>query len=78
MADEGFDMFHMAEFVAKPEMGHEPFCHWDNRKKDRVYAKLASIINTRYQDEVFRVTVSRSREPTQTQLRRVGALGQVR
>lgn len=47
LADEGFDMFHMAEFVAKPEMGHEPFCHWDNAKKDRVYAKLASIINTR-------------------------------
>jgi|SRR5579872_38059 len=47
MADEGFDMFHMAEFVAKPEMGHEPFCRWDKSKKDRVYAKLASIINTR-------------------------------
>ncbi|MGA8539803.1 MAG: DUF3800 domain-containing protein [Terriglobales bacterium] len=47
MAAEGFDMFHMAEFVAKPEMKHEPFCHWDNPKKDRVYARLASIINTR-------------------------------
>lgn len=44
---EGFEMFHMAEFVAKPEMKHEPFCYWDNKKKDRVYARLASIINTR-------------------------------
>ena len=47
MADEGFDMFHMAEFVAKPEMGHKPFCDWSREKKDRVYKKLASIINTR-------------------------------
>jgi hypothetical protein len=46
-ADEGFDMFHMAEFVAKPEMGHKPFCDWNREKKDRVYKKLASIINTR-------------------------------
>lgn len=45
--EEGFDIFHMAEFVAKPEMKHEPFCHWDRAKKDRVYAKLASIINAR-------------------------------
>src|ERR1022692_3051925 len=45
--DEGFDYFHMAEFVAKPEAGHKPFCDWDNAKKDRVYGKLASIINTR-------------------------------
>jgi hypothetical protein len=47
--DEGFDVFHMAEFVAKPEAGHKPFCDWDNVKKDRVYAKLASIINSRAQ-----------------------------
>jgi hypothetical protein len=39
----------MAEFVAKSEAGHKPFCDWDNTKKDRVYAKLASIINTRVQ-----------------------------
>jgi Protein of unknown function (DUF3800) len=45
--DEGFDFFHMAEYVAKRDAGHEPFCHWDNAKKDRVYARLASIINTR-------------------------------
>jgi Protein of unknown function (DUF3800) len=47
MAEEGFTLFHMAEFMAKPEMKHEPFCHWNNEKKDRVYKKLASIINTR-------------------------------
>jgi len=45
--DEGFDCFHMTEFVAKPEAGHKPFCDWDNTKKSRVYEKLASIINTR-------------------------------
>jgi hypothetical protein len=44
---EGFDVFHMCEFVAKKEAGHTPFCDWDNQKKDRVYNKLASIINTR-------------------------------
>jgi hypothetical protein len=37
----------MCEFVAKREAGHKPFCDWDNKKKDRVYARLASIINTR-------------------------------
>jgi hypothetical protein len=44
---EGFDVFHMCEFVAKKEAGHKPFCDWDNAKKNRVYSKLASIINTR-------------------------------
>jgi hypothetical protein len=45
--DEEFAYMHMAEFVAKPDAGHKPFCYWDNTKKDRVYRKLASIINTR-------------------------------
>jgi hypothetical protein len=45
--NEGFDYFHMAEFVAPREHGHKPYCEWDNTKKDRVYARLASIINTR-------------------------------
>jgi hypothetical protein len=44
---EGFDVFHMAEFVAKRQAGHKPFCDWDNPKKERVYARLANIINTR-------------------------------
>lgn len=47
LRDEGFECMHMAEFVAKPAAGHKPFCDWDNTKKDRVYGKLASIINTR-------------------------------
>ena len=47
LRDEGFDYMHMAEFVAKPDAGHKPFCDWDNTKKDRVYRKLVSIINTR-------------------------------
>jgi hypothetical protein len=45
--EEGFDVFHMAEFVAKPQMGHKPFCDWDNKKKERVYRRLASTINCR-------------------------------
>ena len=45
--DEEFDHFHMAEFVAKPEALHEPFCGWNNAKKKRVYEKLATIINIR-------------------------------
>jgi hypothetical protein len=44
---EGFDVFHMCEFMAKPEAGHKPYCDWENAKKDRVYQKLASIIDTR-------------------------------
>jgi hypothetical protein len=39
------EAFHMTEFVAKPEHGHKPYCDWDNTKKDRVYARLAKIIN---------------------------------
>jgi len=47
LRDEEFDYMHMAEFVAKPDAGHKPFCDWDNTKKNRVYEKLASIINSR-------------------------------
>jgi Protein of unknown function (DUF3800) len=42
---EGFDTFHMADFVAPPEQRHEPFCDWDKLKKDHVYQRLAKIIN---------------------------------
>ena len=27
------------------DQGHEPWCHWDNSKKDQVYRRLAGIIN---------------------------------
>ena len=43
--EEGFDYFHMAEFVAPREQGHKPWCDWDNAKKERVYNRLAKIIN---------------------------------
>src|SRR5208282_2955541 len=43
--EEGFDAFHMAEFAAPSGQGHKPFCDWDNQKKDRVYGRLARIIN---------------------------------
>jgi Protein of unknown function (DUF3800) len=45
--EEGFDHFHMKDFMAKPENGKKPFCDWDKRKKNQVYSRLASIINTR-------------------------------
>jgi hypothetical protein len=43
--EEGFEVFHMADFVARPEHGHKPFCTWNNSKKDHVYGRLADIIN---------------------------------
>lgn len=42
---EGFETFHMAEFVAPNKQGHKPWCDWDNSKKDRVFQRLAKIIN---------------------------------
>src|SRR5271165_2856544 len=44
---EGFDTFHMADFMLHPKCGLKPFCDWDEVKRDRVYYRLASIINTR-------------------------------
>jgi hypothetical protein len=38
--EEGFEVFHMADFVARPEHGHKPFCTWNNSKKDHVYGRL--------------------------------------
>jgi hypothetical protein len=43
--DEGFDCFHMAEFVAPAWQGHKPWCDWTNEKKTRVYSRLARTIN---------------------------------
>jgi hypothetical protein len=43
--EEGFEHFHMAEFVAPREQGHKPWCDWDDDKKKRVFARLAEIIN---------------------------------
>lgn len=41
--EEGFDVFHMTDFMARVK----PFNEWDQVKRDRVYYRLASIINTR-------------------------------
>jgi hypothetical protein len=43
----GFDVFHMADFSAKPERGCKPFCDWDRTKRQIVYEHLVSIIKTR-------------------------------
>jgi hypothetical protein len=40
-----FDVFHMAEFVAPRNQGHKPWCDLDNTKKERVFQRLAQIIN---------------------------------
>jgi len=33
--EEGFDVFHMADFAAKPERGIKPFCDWSPEKRHR-------------------------------------------
>jgi len=38
---EGFDVFHMADFAAR----EKPFDGWDQDKRQRVYRRLAAIIN---------------------------------
>ena len=43
--EEGFDVFHMAHFIAKPDQDHRPWCDWDHAKKDHVYKRLAKTIN---------------------------------
>ena len=47
--EEGFDVFHMADFMLNPERQVKPFCDWDNKKKERVYRKVAAIIRIRAQ-----------------------------
>ena len=37
----------MADFMALPKHKREPFCDWDEIKKNRVYFRLANIINSR-------------------------------
>jgi hypothetical protein len=44
--EEGFDVFHMTDFMASPCL-KKPFCDWNRHKRDRVYYRLANIINTR-------------------------------
>lgn len=43
--EEGFDSFHMSDFMAPPAQGKKPWCDWDNTKKTHVYNRLATIIN---------------------------------
>jgi hypothetical protein len=42
---EGFDCFHLSDFMAPPGQKKEPWCDWDNTKKTRVYNRLGNIIN---------------------------------
>jgi len=56
LKDEGFEYFHMADFMLNPKKGHKPYCDWDSDKKERVYRKLASIIRLRTRCE-FAVSV---------------------
>jgi hypothetical protein len=43
--EEKFDCFHMSDFLAPPGQKKEPWCDWDNTNKNRVYGRLAKIIN---------------------------------
>jgi hypothetical protein len=43
--EEGFESFHMSDFVAPRGQGKRPWCEWDNPHKDRVYTRLGKIIN---------------------------------
>jgi len=43
--EEGFECFHMSDFMAPPSQGKKPWCDWDNTKKDHVYERLGKIIN---------------------------------
>jgi hypothetical protein len=42
---EGFDEFHMADFVAKQEFGIKPYCEWDGTKRERVYRRIVKVVN---------------------------------
>lgn len=44
-ANEGFDVFHMADFAASHDKSKKPFCDWDYVKRQRVYRRLAVAIN---------------------------------
>ncbi|MGB7554661.1 MAG: hypothetical protein WBM04_09815 [Candidatus Korobacteraceae bacterium] len=43
--EEGFEAFHMADFLAPSEQQRKPWCEWDDTKKDHVYKRLANIVN---------------------------------
>ncbi len=43
----GFDVFHMADFMATPGNKGKPFWDWDKNKKNQVYFRIANIINNR-------------------------------
>ena len=42
---EDVDVFHMADFAAFHNKAKKPFCDWDFEKRERVYARLAKVIN---------------------------------
>jgi hypothetical protein len=43
--DEGFECFHMVDFAAYHDKTKKPFCDWEIEKRQRVYKRLATIIN---------------------------------
>jgi hypothetical protein len=44
-SSEGFECFHMVDYVAKPERQIKPYCDWDGAKRERVYRRLVKAIN---------------------------------
>jgi hypothetical protein len=47
LTDAKIPFFHMTDFMASREHGIKPYCDWDQPKRDRIYYRLANIINTR-------------------------------
>ncbi len=43
--EEGFEAFHMADFLAPSEQQRKPWCDWGDTKKGHVYKRLANIVN---------------------------------
>lgn len=43
--EEGFECFHMSDFMAPPKQGKKPWCDWDDTKKTHVYNRLGKIVN---------------------------------
>lgn len=44
---EGFEYFHMTDFMCDQRAGVKPYCEWDEDKRKRVYRKLSTLITIR-------------------------------
>jgi hypothetical protein len=56
--EEGFDYFHMTDFMLNPEKKRKPYCDWDDSKKWRVYWWATALIRIRAQHG-FALTITK-------------------